>query len=52
MLLCNSQYMGNTNTDTILKLAEKGLGEDEDGYRLEFMQLVDYYEELTEGFKR
>lgn len=51
MLLRNSRYLGNTTTDSIMKLAEKGLGEDEDGYRLEFMKLVDYYEELTEGYK-
>ena len=47
MLLRNSEYKGNTSVDTILDLAETGLGEDEAGYRLEFMMLVDRYEELT-----
>lgn len=47
MLLRNSQYLGNTTVDSILELAEKGLGDDEKGYRLEFMMLVDRYEELT-----
>lgn len=46
MLLRDSQYKGNASTDSILELAEKGLGEDENGYRLEFMMLVDRYEEL------
>lgn len=46
MIIRGSQYQGNATLDSALKLAEKGLGEDESGYRLEFMELIDLYEEL------
>jgi Ca-activated chloride channel family protein len=46
MILRDSQYKGDASADSVLELAEKGLGEDENGYRLEFMMLVDRYEEL------
>ena len=41
MLLRNSAYKGDVNYHFIKKLAEKSLGEDVDGYRKEFIQLVD-----------
>lgn len=46
MILRNSEYKGDATIDSVMKLAEKGLGDDENGYRLEFMELVDTYEEL------
>jgi Ca-activated chloride channel homolog len=46
MILRNSEYKGNASIDSVLDLAEKGLGEDEEGYRLEFMNLVDQYEDI------
>lgn len=46
MILRDSEYKGNADLESVLELAEKGLGEDENGYRLEFMMLVDRYEEL------
>lgn len=38
--------MGTTTTETILKLAEQGLGEDQGGYSSEFIDIVKYYEDL------
>ncbi|MFT4142895.1 MAG: VWA domain-containing protein [Mobilitalea sp.] len=46
MLLRDSEYMGNTTTETILKLAKQGLGEDQGGYRSEFIDIVKYYNDL------
>lgn len=46
MLLRNSQYQGNSTIDSILSLAEQGVGEDEGGYRMEFISLVEQYQEL------
>lgn len=46
MILRNSEYKGNSSLESVMDLAEKGLGNDEEGYRLEFMNLVDQYEEL------
>ncbi len=46
MLLRNSEFMGNTNTDSILKLAKNAKGDDEEGYRSEFIQLVKTVEDL------
>lgn len=46
MLLRDSEYKGNTTTDTILELAKKGLGEDQGEYRSEFINIVKYYEDM------
>ena len=46
MILRNSEFKGNASLETVMKLAEKGLGRDEEGYRLEFMNLVDQYETM------
>ncbi|MBH1941724.1 VWA domain-containing protein [Mobilitalea sibirica] len=46
MLLRNSEYKGTSSIENLLMLAEKGLGKDEDGYRTEFINLVEKYEEL------
>lgn len=40
MLLRNSEFMGNTSLESILTLAKSAKGEDEEGYRSEFIQLV------------
>lgn len=41
MQLRRSAYDGNTTTKDILKLAKKGLKNDENGYRAEFIRLVE-----------
>ena len=40
MLLRNSEFRGNTTAESILKLAKGAKGQDEEGYRAEFIQLV------------
>jgi len=40
MLLRGSEFMGNTSVESILGLAKNAKGEDEEGYRSEFIQLV------------
>jgi len=40
MQLRESQFDNNSNLDTVIKLAKQGRGEDEDGYRAEFIRLV------------
>ncbi len=40
MLLRGSEFMGNTTIDTVLNLARNAKGDDEEGYRSEFIQLV------------
>lgn len=40
MLLKNSQYKGNANFDSVLKLAKSSKGKDGNGYRAEFIDLV------------
>jgi Ca-activated chloride channel homolog len=41
MLLRDSQYKGNARFDDVLKLANQSQGEDLDGYRAEFIRLVE-----------
>jgi Ca-activated chloride channel family protein len=40
MILKDSAYKGSARLDTILELAEEAKGEDKEGYRAEFIQLV------------
>lgn len=40
MILRNSDYKGSSSVESILKLAQGSRGEDNDGYRAEFMRLV------------
>jgi len=40
MLLRHSDLAGDATWDTVLELAERGRGEDKNGYRAEFIQLV------------
>jgi Ca-activated chloride channel family protein len=44
MLLRNSEYMGNIDYDQVLALARAAKGEDHDGYRAEFIRLVELSE--------
>lgn len=44
MQLRNSSYFNNTNLKDVITLAEKGRGEDKEGYRAEFIRLVKSYE--------
>ncbi len=41
MLLNDSEYKGNASYDTIIELARNALGNDELGFRREFVQMVD-----------
>lgn len=47
MLLHNSEFKGNTSIDSIVKLAKNAKGEDENGYRSEFIQLVKMVDDLN-----
>lgn len=40
MLLQNSEFKGTSNYDEVMAMAQKARGEDEDGYRAEFVRLV------------
>ncbi|MGM3305803.1 YfbK domain-containing protein [Anabaena sp. WFMT] len=46
MILRNSEYKGNANYDLVMKLATQGQGEDMEGYRGEFIRLVEQSREL------
>ncbi|MEH2241258.1 YfbK domain-containing protein [Nostoc sp.] len=41
MVLRDSEYKGNANYDLVMKLATQGKGEDQEGYRGEFIRLVE-----------
>jgi Ca-activated chloride channel family protein len=41
MLLRNSEYKGTATYDLILEWAKEGKGEDKNGYRAEFIRLVE-----------
>ncbi len=44
--LRNSEFKGNITSDEILKIASNSLGEDKEGYRKEFIELVKKYMEI------
>ena len=46
MLLRDSQYKGDLTYEQVLDMAEKSIGRDERGYRAEFIELVEWAEEL------
>jgi Ca-activated chloride channel family protein len=46
MLLRNSEFKGNTTIESILQLAKNAKGDDENGYRSEFIQLVKTVDDL------
>ncbi len=47
MLLRHSEFMGNSTPESILKLAKSAKGDDEEGYRSEFIQLVKTVDDLV-----
>ncbi|AFZ56875.1 VWA domain-containing protein [Anabaena cylindrica FACHB-243] len=46
MIIRDSEYKGNANYDLVMKLATQGQGEDQEGYRGEFIRLVEQSREL------
>lgn len=52
MILKDSDYKGDANLDYVLELAESNLGEDEFGYREEFVQLVENAKRLNHFAER
>jgi Ca-activated chloride channel family protein len=44
MLLRDSEYKGSISLDEVLNLAKGSKGEDKDGYRAEFIRLVELSE--------
>ena len=48
MLLRNSEYSGNLNYSQVAEIAKKAKGNDEEGYRGEFIRLVKVAESLTQ----
>jgi Ca-activated chloride channel family protein len=46
MILRESKFLGNTNYDNVLESAQAVKGEDKEGYRSEFIQLVDMCKSL------
>ena len=46
MLLRNSEFLGDVTVSTILQLAKQAKGNDENGYRSEFIQLVKTVDDL------
>lgn len=47
MILRNSEYRGDATIESVLELAEKGLGKDPGKYRKEFIDLVEQYQDLS-----
>lgn len=47
MLLFGSEYLGTSSTGSVLKLARESLGEDQGGYRKDFVKMVEQYEEIA-----
>jgi Ca-activated chloride channel family protein len=47
MLLRNSEYKGTSNVSHVLQMARTHLGEDRDGYREEFVQLVRRWQAIS-----
>lgn len=51
LLLRNSKFKGETNYNDILALAKQAKGEDEEGYRAEFIRMVEMAEILKANIK-
>ena len=49
MLLRGSPHKGDLTWEKVLRLAEQGLGEDKEGYRAEFIDLVRQAQKLGGG---
>lgn len=46
LILRESEYKGNLNLDKVLKMAKESKGDDNEGYRSEFIDLVKSYKEM------
>ncbi|MFC2468152.1 MAG: YfbK domain-containing protein, partial [Capnocytophaga endodontalis] len=46
MLLRNSKYKAQSSYNQVLELAKNALGEDKEGYRKEFIDLVELSEKI------
>ena len=49
MLLRDSEYKGTATAGSVLTLARGAMGEDDDGYRAEFVQLVERWRGMARG---
>ena len=49
LVLRNSEFKGNANYDLVMSLARDALGEDPDGYRGEFISMVERARSLSAG---
>ena len=47
MIVRDSEYKGRATLDTVLNLAKSGKGEDKEGYRGEFIRLVESYQVMV-----
>lgn len=52
MLLRSSDYRGNTTYEMVKSLAEQGKGEDKNGYRTEFIDIVKSAEAISSVAKK
>ena len=43
LVLRNSKYIKDKNLNEVINLAKQGISKDEDGYRAEFIRLVESY---------
>ena len=46
MELKHSKYFNNASLDNVISLAKEGRGKDMDGYRAEFIRLVESYKNM------
>ncbi|MFB0966479.1 MAG: DUF3520 domain-containing protein, partial [Cloacibacterium sp.] len=46
LVLRDSQYISNKNLEDIINLAKQGKSSDEDGYRAEFIRLMESYKSI------
>ncbi|MES1223721.1 MAG: YfbK domain-containing protein, partial [Bacteroidota bacterium] len=51
MLLRNSEFKSDASFEDVLRMAAKAKGHDEEGYRSEFVRLVENAESLTKNTK-
>jgi Ca-activated chloride channel homolog len=49
MLLRDSEFKGSLTPERVISLARRGLGEDEEGYRADFIRLVERYRDIERG---
>ncbi len=52
MILRNSEFKSEATFDDVVRLARKAKGHDEEGYRSEFIRLVENAQSLTKGNKK